>query len=160
MLTQASAHYSQFRDGWGPCPGYRIVLAKALEVLSWLTIIGRSFPLVKKKKEKQLQLDHRWHCGWKWMNWWVQHLFLFQIKRTKKNPVRWILRNHVIWLEVHINQPRPRCHWPVGDVPRSFTPSCTSRSLQTLVGSHVCRQTAHSPDGQTQRWDTLKKLQH
>ena len=33
MLTQASAHYSQFRVGWGPCPGYRIVLVRALEVL-------------------------------------------------------------------------------------------------------------------------------
>lgn len=32
MLTQASAHNSQLRFGWGPCPGYRIVLAKDLLV--------------------------------------------------------------------------------------------------------------------------------
>lgn len=45
-------------------------------------------------------------CGWKWMNWWAQHLFLFLIRRTEP-PVRWTLWNHVMWLERHNNQPTP-----------------------------------------------------
>lgn len=43
----------------------------------------------------------------------------------------------------------PRCHWPVGNLPGSFTISCTSHSLRTLVGSHVYLQPSDSPDEQT-----------
>lgn len=57
MLTQASAQYLQFRRGWGPCPGNRIVLVKALELLSWLTIICC---FSHERKNKTITDEEKW----------------------------------------------------------------------------------------------------
>lgn len=82
MLTQASPHYSQFRAGWGPCPGYRIVLAKDLGELSRLKITGGSFSMGENTEEKWLQTHH----------WWEGKV---------ENESLW---NHMMWLEVKVNQ--------------------------------------------------------
>lgn len=87
MLTQASDHYSQLRAGWGPCPDNTINRMQTFwKVFTWLTIIG---------EKQKLHKYQRFHLDWKRMNWWVQCLFLLQIKRAK--IPQWGGYEEIVW---------------------------------------------------------------
>jgi len=132
MLTQAL--YSQFRVGWGPLSGNRIALAKALIDNHWLCFLGVNEQRLSTKYMVENERAYNYE----------------QDGKSQSMSRYWKCTCPSC----------PRCHWPVGDVPRSFTPSSTGHSLRTLVGSHVCLQPVRSPVGQTQRCGTVKKFHH
>lgn len=75
----------QFRAEWGTCPGNRIILAKALEALSWLTIISCFFSMSETNRKIWINSSSGFVC--------------------LSSRVIWSLWNHLMLPEMHIPKP-------------------------------------------------------